>query len=152
MVSELGAKVLPVPGMAPAEAMTLLDEWAGGSLAGADPALKSQIVKRLGYLPLAVKLAGAQLQRKPPDAWLRLFDVRKLKSQRPEDIHDDLELTFRLSLEELEERVRRLYVALAIFKEDEPIPQVAIERLWQSLENLDAEATTEFLDDLERCS
>jgi hypothetical protein len=145
---ELGAKVQPIPVMSESEAIILLEEWAGGNLSGADLKLESQIVKRLGYLPLAVKLAGAQLRRKLPDEWLRTFDVRKLKSSRPEDIHDSLELTFGLSLDSLDTETRRLYVSLAIFKEEEATSQAGIERLWHGLANLDTESSRDLLDDL----
>ena len=92
IVSELGAKVQPIPGMTEAEAITLLEDWSDGLLTGTDVTLKGQIVKRLGYLPLAVKLAGALLRRKQAGEWLQTFDVRKLKSSRPEGIHDNLEV------------------------------------------------------------
>ena len=78
----------------------------------------------LGYLPLAVELTGAQLRRKHPEMWLHSFAIHKLKAPRadPKNIHDSLEETFRLSLNELHESARGLYVALAIFKEDEAVP------------------------------
>jgi hypothetical protein len=145
---ELGVRVQPVPVMTEEEAIILLDEWADGQLNEVDVALKRQIVKRVGYLPLAVKLAGAQLRRKSPDEWLSTFDVGKLKSLRPESMHGDLALTFSLSLDALIPNVRRLYVALAIFKEDEDIPHVGIERLWHGLADVDGDATSEALDDL----
>ncbi len=148
IVSELGAKVQPIPGMTEAEAITLLEEWSDGHLTEADLKLKGQIVKRLGYLPLAVKLAGAQLRRKQAGEWLQTFALRNLKSSRPEGIHDNLELTFNLSLEELDKDLRRLYVSMAIFKEDEAIPQAGIERLWHGLAGRDADATSLLLDDL----
>lgn len=145
---EIGAKVQSIPVMSESEAITLLEEWAAGSLSGADLKLEKQIVKRLGYLPLAIKLAGAQLRRKLPDEWLRTFDVLKLKSPRPEDIHDSLERTFRLSLDSLDRETCRLYVSLAIFKEEEATFQAGIERLWHGLGNLEAESTRDLLDDL----
>jgi CHAT domain/NB-ARC domain len=145
---ELGAKVQPIPVMTQIEAVSLLEEWADGHLIDADPTLKNQIVERLGYLPLAVKLAGAQLRRRLANEWLATFNIRKLKAPRQEDLHDNLELTFKLSLDVLDEEARRLYLALAIFKEDEPIPQVGIKQLWQSLADLDVDATMDLLDDL----
>ena len=107
-----------------------------------------QIVKRLGRLPLAVKLAGAQLRRQPPEDWLRRFDVRKLRASRPEDLHDSLEQTFKLSIEDVEAPVQRLYAALVIFREDEAIPEVGIVRLWEGLEGLEREQTSAVIDDL----
>jgi hypothetical protein len=145
---ELSAQVQPIPVMTSDDAIKLLEEWADEHLNETAPELKEQIVKRLGYLPLAVKLAGAQLQRKAPGVWLRAFDVRKLTSKRPEDLHDSLEQTFQLSLEALDVLSRQLYLALAIFKEDMATPQVAIEKLWRGLAELDVDATGDLIDDL----
>ena len=50
------------------------------------------------------------------------FDTRRLKvlkARRIEKVHDSLEATFALSLDALTDADRRLYVALAIFEEDE---------------------------------
>lgn len=145
---ELGATVQAIPFMKEPQAVRLLEAWANEQLVETAFFLKAQIVNRLGYLPLAVKLAGAQLRRKAPDEWLQNFDIHKLKSRRPETIHDDLVLTFELSLEDLAEEQRRLYTALAIFREGEVIPQAGIECLWQGFGSIDAEATTDLLDDL----
>lgn len=144
----LGGQVQPIPVMKPDDAIKLLDVWADGHLIKAELALKRKIVKRLGYLPLAVKLAGAQLQRTLPNEWLQAFDARKLSSSRTEELHDSLEQTFMLSINALDGEARRLYLALAIFKEDEETPQVAIEQLWQGVAALDANATRDLLDDL----
>jgi transcriptional regulator with XRE-family HTH domain len=148
IANKLGARMQPIPIMAPFEAIKLLEQWANGCIAKTNSELKGQIVKRLGYLPLALKLAGVQLQRKAPDEWLHNFNIRKLKYQEVEDRQDSLELTIRLSLDDLDEEVRHLYVALAIFKEDEATPQVGIERLWQGMSGLNAEETTDLLYDL----
>ena len=144
----LDAGVYPVPVMAPDQAVALLEEWAQGSLAEVEAEVKAKIVKRLGYLPLAVRLAGAQLRAKDPAEWLASFDARKLKTRRVEAVHDSLEATFGLSLDALAPADRRLYVALAIFKEDEPTPVVAIAKLWSALDGRDADETDELLDDL----
>ncbi len=145
---ELGATVQQLPLMTNEEAIALLEQSANGHLAETVPDLKKQIVERLGCLPLAVKLAGAQLQWKPADIWLQTFDVRTLESPRLETLHDSLERTIRLSLDELKEHDLWLYVALAIFQENEPIPQTAIEHLWRGLAGLDRYATQYLLKDL----
>src|SRR5262249_5760186 len=69
-------------------------------------------------------------------------------SKRPEDIHDSLEQTFGLSLDALNSTERRLYATLAIFKEDEPVRETGIARLWEALGALDRDATAELIDDL----
>lgn len=144
----IGVDVKPIPTMSTSESLELLQEWAGGSLDNAAEETLTTIINRLGRLPLAIKLAGAQLQRKSPEKWLERFDARKLKAKRPEHVHDSLELTFGLSLDELEINERRLYAALAIFREDEPIREVAIHRLWSALEDVDGVDAEDLLDDL----
>jgi hypothetical protein len=143
LAEEIGADVHPVPVMAPAEAVALLEQWAGAELRDA-----AEIVRRLGYLPLAIRLAGAQLRRKEPAAWLAGFDAAKLAARRVETVHDSLKATFDLSLDALSDEDRRLYVALAIFKEDEPAPAAAIARLWSELDGRDEEGAAELLEDL----
>src|SRR6266567_5698104 len=135
----LVAQLVGIPPMTELEATSLLEGWAGTQLRSTDPALKAQIVNRLGHLPLAIKLAGAQLQRKAPDTWLRHFHIRRLKARRPETIHDDLVLTFQMSLQDLNEEECHFYTTLAIFKANETIPQVGIEHLWHGLSGFDTE-------------
>lgn len=146
---ELGARVHTVPVMSRDNAVELLEYWSDGLLTQVHSDLKSQIVKRLGNLPLAVKLAGAQLRHLSPDEWLSGFDIRELNATRPKDRHSSLELTLEYSLDDLDEVNRDLYTALAIFKEDEAIPQVSIERLWYGLKGQDVKSTTRLLADLQ---
>ncbi len=141
----LNAGVYPVPVMAPDQAGALLEEWAGREV---EAKVKVEIVRRLGYLPLAVRLAGAQLRAKDATEWLTSLDAHKLNSRRVEAVNDSLEATFGLSLDALESANRRLYVALAIFKEDEPIPTVAIAKLWSGLDGRSIDETTGLLADL----
>ena len=77
LATEAGATVQPVPLMDRAEAVALLEEWAGETLAATPLALKQQIVARVDYLPLALRLAGAQLRTAAPEAWLAAFDARQ---------------------------------------------------------------------------
>jgi hypothetical protein len=142
---ELGANIITISCLKPTEAVILLERWAQGHLIKVDIELKNQIVNRVGCLPLAVKLAGAQLQRKSPEEWLQTFNIHKLKSSRVEN--DDVALTLKLSIDELDHRTSQLYISLAIFREDEVIPQVGIERLWQGL-GQDSSGASELIDDL----
>jgi hypothetical protein len=144
----LGARLQLVDVLAQEQALELLEEWARGHLDVTDDRVKHQIVKRLGYLPLAVRLAGEQLRRHPPEEWLKNFKARRLRSSRPESVHDNLFLTFSLSLEDLSEQARHCYLALAIFPEDEPLPLAALFRLWGMLAGLDDLASRDLLHDL----
>lgn len=145
IANQLGATLQPVPEMTPDEAVYLLKQWAQGELEKTDNALLQAIVARLKYLPLAVKLAGSQLQRKEAQTWLDAFDVLKLSHRRPETAHDSLRLTFGLSLDELDKTDRQHYAALSIFKDDEATPLAGVQKLWQGLGGLDNDETVELL-------
>lgn len=145
----LGVPVQPVPLMTYAEAVSLLDQWSDGALASTSDAVKRRIINdKLGRLPLAIRIAGAQLRGRSATEWQRAFNARRLEARRPESVHDSLALTFGLSLDSLPEADRKLYAALAIFKEDEPIHQSAIVHLWEGLEGLDESASVDLIDDL----
>ncbi|NUM78343.1 hypothetical protein HUU40_28610, partial [candidate division KSB1 bacterium] len=148
VAAELGATVQPVPLMTREEAVCLLEEWADGNLREVDKGLKARIVERLGRLPLALRLAGAQLRSCEPNSWLATFDVYRLNAKRIEGVHDSLVATFELSLKELKETQRQLYTSLAIFKEGESIPETALHKLWSGLAEFDATQTAELLEDL----
>lgn len=148
IASELGAEIQPIPPMTHPESITLLEDWASGQLQSATQIIKENIVLRLGRLPLALKLAGAQLQEEAPEEWLQAFEVRALQSRRPENLHDSLEWTFNRSLTALDPSIRRQYVALAIFRSNEPVPETGIQRLWQGLVETDARTTMRQINDL----
>lgn len=148
IAEELNATIRHIPAMTQREALSLLKEWGGQKLQNAELEPLVHIVERLGRLPLAIKLAGGQLRRQPPDHWLSNFDARKLKSRRIEDVHDSLEATFALSLDDLNDSDRELYTSLAIFKVDEATSAVAIAKLWEALDRLDNDGIVELLHDL----
>ena len=144
----LGARLQPVDVMARDQAVALLEQWADGKLDSDADDVKGQIVARVGCLPLAIRLAGEQLRRHDPARWLARFDARTLRRRRPEDVHDSLFQTLSLSLDNLGEENRRCYTALAIFSKDEPIPMVALTKLWGALAGLDEDAARDLMHDL----
>jgi hypothetical protein len=144
----LGADVQPIPLMAMPEAIALLEEWSGGQLKRTSQEIKEWIAQKLGRLPLALKLAGAQLQAEAPEAWLQTFDVRMLEIGRVEDAQDSLALTFQRSLDQLKPATRQVYAALCIFKEDEPIPEAGVRRLWGEMVGWNDQLTDGELRDL----
>jgi hypothetical protein len=144
----LGFEPKAVPLLPEAEAMALLVAWAG-PLDWLDEAAQRRVVKRLGFHPLALKLAGPQLRYHDSAAtWLAEFKATELVALRVEDIHDSLSHTFHLSLARLTPAERQLYNALAIFKEDETIPAVAIKQLWWGLQTIKPFQAQRLLDDL----
>ena len=109
---------------------------------------KRIIVDRLGRLPLAIRLAGPQLRSQTADKWLAAFGANKLKSRRQEAVHDNLSLTIGLSLDSLQRMHRNLFVALAVFPEDEPLHTGAIAKLWHGMAGLSHDESEELLSDL----
>ncbi|MBK8026574.1 MAG: DUF4062 domain-containing protein [Chloroflexi bacterium] len=145
----LGVPIATVPLMSDREASDLLDHWSDGALREAPAQTRKQIfADTLGRLPLAIRLAGAQLRGRPPADWLKAFDARRLAARRPESVHDSLALTFGLSLDALHDADRALYASLAIFKEDVAVPLVAVRRLWGVLDGLDPTAVDDLIVDL----
>ena len=144
---DLRATIHALPLMTQGEAVALLNEWSENSIQKAP--LREQIVDRLGRLPLAVKLAGAQLRGKDAAHWLSTFAPGTLVSRRPEHVSDSFPATLELSLAALAGEVRRLYANLAIFRSAESIPLRAIQRLWGTANGLTEQDTGRLLDDLE---
>ncbi len=144
-VRALGAELLAVPGMSEVEAVALLDDWAGAQQAHTAPALKARIANRVGRVPLALKLAGAQLQHRSAVGWLETFDALRAEQA---DVYATLSHIFDHSLEALSATEQRLYAALAIFREDQVIHAVAIARLWAAMGGLDADAAAALIDKL----
>src|SRR5262249_23494745 len=115
------------------QALALLREWAGRD----DPKMP-EITERLGYLPLALKLAGAHLREGISGAeWLTTFGQHpsQLKlGRRSVSAEDNLQLCFDISVERLQADDRELYYSLGMFPEDTPIPTTTIARLWRQLQ------------------
>lgn len=149
IAQQIEADIYRVDTMTEREAIELLDEWRGKTHYSITHQHKVDIVKRLGYLPLAIRLAGSQLQRTSPVHWLKAFDFYKLRTNRHESVHDSLETTFALSMDELQSEEQQLYVSLVIFKEDEAIPFVAVAKLWSILNPTYANNTEEILNDFD---
>ena len=136
-----GTQLCPVPAMTQAEAVALLEQWAKGSLDRVIDEDKVKVVERLRRLPLAVKLAGAKLQKMPLQKWLAQFDKLRRLDAEPDsaDPEKSLEASFQLSLDGLKAKHQGLYLALGRLPEDQDIPDAPVIRLWQALDpGLDA--------------
>jgi hypothetical protein len=134
----------PMPPLRPDEAILLLEQSAQGRLGQVDPNLKTQIVQSLGYQPLAIKLAGAQLGYKEPGAWFKAYQAWQTAASYAAG-QVPARLAAAMSLAELKDPARRLYLSLAIFRKNEPIPQSVIARLWQALAGLSKDQTDTLL-------
>jgi len=149
IAAALGTDLFAVPTMSRFEAIELLDEWAGSALVAIVPGLKERVVDSLSCLPLAVELVGAQLRQRNIDDWLSDFATLGAEMLYNGNVGESLSRTFKRSLEALENSERTLYLALGIFKEDEPIPETAIVRLWnQHAEHLNSGQAARLLNKL----
>jgi tetratricopeptide (TPR) repeat protein/transcriptional regulator with XRE-family HTH domain len=65
MVAAEGAQLLPLDVLAPGEALELLGRSGGAKRVRAEPDAAAEVVRLCGYLPLAVRIAGARLAIRP---------------------------------------------------------------------------------------
>ena len=110
-----------------------LRETAGGQ----NPA--AELVHRLGYLPLAVTLAGAQLAdgATPPELLAafrrRQGDLAALDMEDPQAKEDSLTLAFDLSFERLKPADQHRLAQLSVFAANEPFAAAAAAAVWGML-------------------
>jgi hypothetical protein len=143
------ASLQSIPVMQEDESIALLDEWTYGALRETLWETKAQIVRRLGYLPLALKLAGTLLRTQSAATFLDTFSLLQQETKSVIPGNAEVCQTFELSLQALGDQDRSLCVALAIFREGEPLSRQAIERLWSALAGLGREQTAALLSDLQ---
>jgi hypothetical protein len=137
MARRFGAAVYGMPTMSVAEAVSLLVQWAAPR--EIDLGAAEEIVNRVGRSPMAIRLAGAELQTEAPAEWLSDFDAASAGESQ----------TLSRSIDVLGPEEQRVYFALAIFPKSEPIPVMAIEHLWKSLAGFDSSSTAALLDNLD---
>jgi WD40 repeat protein len=136
-----GARTIQVDRMTGDQALRLLASRSGD--AQIDPQRGQLLLKRLGYWPLAIKLAGSTLRlgiergdspRAALDYVERALDkhgITAFDKNDPVERSDAVADTIRASLDLLAPDERRRCTELAIFPEDQPIPLHAALRLWQ---------------------
>jgi len=131
------------------QSLALLREWAGR-----DDEKLADIAEKLGNLPLALKLAGARLREGMTGIeWLNTFQhVSQIKlGRRSSTPHENLEICFDLSVQQLMSEDQLLYHAIGVFPEDVAIPQKTIIKLWRQIDSgLSDYDATELVIDLAR--
>ena len=128
----LGAQEVKLGIFAPPQALAFLRQSVGRN----DPQLMN-IARRLGCLPVALRLAAARLREGMTGAeWLDTFQhLWQLRlNSRSTDRTDNLQVCFDLSTDGLSETQRFLYYALGVFPEDEKISPNVISRLWKQMQ------------------
>ena len=116
----VGAEEIHLDTMVPDEAVALLRLWAGRE----DPGYPT-VAKRLGYHPLALRLAGTRLRETERTAatWLASFEkLSYLSPGRAATKNDNLAICFGLSTERLPAEELLLFHSLGIFPYQVRVP------------------------------
>jgi DNA-binding SARP family transcriptional activator len=117
LVGLAGARTIALDVLPPAQAIDLLGRVAGPERVAAEPAAAAEIVRLCGYLPLAVRIAGARLAARQhrPLSWLvtRLADEhRRLDELAVGDL--EVRASFALSYQGLKPELRRAFRLLGL--------------------------------------
>jgi tetratricopeptide (TPR) repeat protein len=123
----------------PAQAMALLEQWAG-EIAEEEKAVAGELARRLGYLPLALALAGAQTQ--DGQTWEGLLaafrdtqggNITLLDLDDPQARDESLALAFGLSVDRLGEALPVQFTLLGVFAagREAPFEVEATAAIWQ---------------------
>lgn len=131
----LGAKEHRLGLMDEGQAVAMIKGWIGR-----DDLDLAKVAKQLGYLPLALKLAGARIAKENITAaeYAAKFDrVSRMKTDRKATNRDDnLDVSITLGVEAVfgaDDEEKLLYFTFGIFPEDVRLPQETVIRLWQHL-------------------
>jgi WD40 repeat protein len=131
----LGAEEYRVDVLSPRDALKMLTEWVGLNSPDKLPTEAVEVAKECGYLPLALAMIGAMIRLRPA-AWkdaitrLQRADLGAIKNAFPNYPYPDLLRAIEISIEDLEAADRERYLDLAMFPEDQPIPEEASRVLW----------------------
>jgi tetratricopeptide (TPR) repeat protein len=123
----------------PEQAMALLEQWAG-EMGEDEKAVAGELARRLGYLPLALALAGAQAQE--GETWDDLLgafrdmqeaDVTVLDLDDPMMRDESLKLAFDLSVDRLGDAMAEQFAMLGVFAagREAPFTAEAAAAVWE---------------------
>jgi WD40 repeat protein/transcriptional regulator with XRE-family HTH domain len=135
VLAALGAAEHRLDLLAPDQALTLLAAAAGRRVEEL-PAVAAGLARECGYLPLALAMIGGMLQGKPADRWqgaldrLRRHDLESIRRQCPHYPYPTLLRAVQVSVDALEPGDRERYLDLAVFPEDTPVPEAALQTFW----------------------
>ena len=116
------------------QALALLGHWVGQDTK-ALPKAAAEVAEACGRLPLALATIGAMVRADElnwADARNLLADANlaDLEARFPDYPYPSILAAIEVSVHALGEHARARYLDLAIFPEDEPIPEAALEILW----------------------
>jgi WD40 repeat protein len=118
----------------PAVALLLLADWTA-TPAGQLPPEAAQVAQECGYLPLAVAVCGAMIAT-GSHSWaqlitlLRQADLEALHSNLVDYPHRSLTVTLGASVDALPAHARDMYMRLAVFDAEGPVPSAVLQVLW----------------------
>ncbi|HEU5155452.1 MAG TPA: tetratricopeptide repeat protein [Streptosporangiaceae bacterium] len=119
-----GVRLIDIDVFEPAQAIELLARIVGADRVAAEPAAAERIVRLCGYLPLAVRIAGARLAAKPHWSLTRLVERLDDEHRRLDELSlGDLEVRagMTLSYEALDPAARRALRLLGLLD----VPSIA---------------------------
>jgi WD40 repeat protein len=128
----LGAQTFEIGQLEESDALQLLAAHAD---VGALPHQAQAIVERCGGVALAIAMAGSML-REEPHRWenvlhkLEQADMKAIEARFPGSPHRTLFTCLDVSVFQLPGPLRERYVELAVFPEDEPIPELVLQTYW----------------------
>ncbi len=117
------------------EALRMLADWAGVKDPALLPLQATDVAQACGRLPLALAMIGAMVQLRPtvwPDAleFLRSRELEEFRRAFTDYPYPDLLRAIAVSVDEPPPDDRERYLDLAVFPEDEPIPEGPLQVLW----------------------
>ena len=120
----------------PADACRMLANWAGKKSSDQLPSEAAEVARECGYLPLALAMIGAMIRLRPTawqDALSRLHraDLAAIKRAFPGYPYPNLLRAIEVSIDALESVDQERYLDLAVFPEDQPIPEGPLAILWK---------------------
>ena len=131
----LGAEEHCINVLSPTAALLMLAGWAGEKSVDMLPPIAAEVAEECGYLPLALAMIGAMVHLRPT-AWrdaltrLRRADLNAIKRDFPGYPYPDLLRALEVSVEALDSADRERYLDIAIFPEDQLIPEGILRMTW----------------------
>ncbi|HNE03415.1 MAG TPA: NB-ARC domain-containing protein [Anaerolineales bacterium] len=111
------------------------------------------ILNECGALPLAISMIGSMLRNRPQNRWqlilrhLRNAELQSIRHQFKDYPYPDLFIALHVSLEAQPAIIQNIYLSLAIFPQDIPIPESVLEIYWNK-EDLQHYDVLEIIDEL----
>jgi WD40 repeat protein len=139
----LGADEHLMAALSPTDALQMLATWAGEKEPENVPQVGYLVAKECGYLPLALAMIGGMIRLgNKSTAWndalsrLQLVNLEAIKRTFTGYPYPNLARAIEVSIEALDTFDHERYLNLAVFPEDELIPETPLRILW-GLDDLD---------------